>query len=89
MMHLNGSTIFSVDLIGYKQAPCIFVNHAVKGNVNLITYGYANNSISTIGNDLVSDTGVAVISNSRVEVLLTERNSHWLALFMTSAINPS
>ena len=65
------------------------MNHMVKAKVNLMADCYANKIIYIIGNGIVSNTSVAFISNVPVEVLLTKRNPHWLALIITSPINQS
>ena len=43
-----------------------------KGKGNLIMYGYANNSVATTWNGLVSNNSVVIIRSGLVEVSQTE-----------------
>ena len=67
-MNLEVSTVGSIELSGSKQFTCIAVNPVAKLKLNIMVYGYANNSDSNIGNGIASNTSVSVIRNAHVEV---------------------
>ena len=65
-MHINGSKTRPVYLRSFKQPPRLFMKPVAKVKVNIMAYGYANNSVATIGNGIDSNTDVDVIRNGHV-----------------------
>ena len=49
------------------------MNSKAKGTVNIVAYGYINNIVGTIGDDIIYKNRACIISNRRVELLLAER----------------